>query len=104
MTICTAISLLTFLGWLSRIRGKPITAINTKAAAPIKRWRARCRSGSSNKTSSSWLSADLVSRFPTCRRIPIEGSERARAEFEAESSRRKSFEKRFMDQCARLFR
>ena len=41
VTILTAISLLIVFGLLSRIRGNPTTAISTKTAAPIKRWRAR---------------------------------------------------------------
>ena len=41
VTILTAISLLIVFGLLSKIRGNPTTAISTKTAAPIKRWRAR---------------------------------------------------------------
>ena len=44
--ISIAISTGTGLGWLSNKRGKPITPISTRTAAPISRWRARCRTTS----------------------------------------------------------
>ena len=37
VTILTAISFVTALGLLSKIRGKPTTAMSTKTAAPIRR-------------------------------------------------------------------
>ena len=53
VTMFTAMSLDDAFGLLSKIRGKPITAINTRTAAPIRRWRALCCSGSSVRASSS---------------------------------------------------
>ena len=52
VTILTAISLLTALGLLSRILGRPTTAKRTNTAAPIRRCLARCCSGSSVSNSS----------------------------------------------------